>query len=71
FDINKDPFSVNNLAENIDYSKELELMRNKLNAFLRETDDPRVVGPNPDIFENYQRFYTVRPFPKPDWVGTD
>ena len=43
-------------------------MRNKLDEFLRKTEDPREVGPNPDIFENYQRFYTVRPFPKPDWI---
>ena len=71
FDINDDPFSVNNLAEDEEYSEELELMRNKLDEFLRKTEDPREVGPNPDIFENYQRFYTVRPFPKPDWIKNE
>ena len=63
-----DPYSINNLANDKSYSDKLEVMRNKLDDFLRKTEDPRVVGPNPDIFENYQRFYPVRPFPKPDWV---
>jgi N-sulfoglucosamine sulfohydrolase len=68
FNIIDDPYSIHNLAEDEDYSDELEFLRNNLNDFLRKTEDPRVVGPNPDIFENYQRFYPVRPFPKPDWV---
>ena len=71
FYLKDDPFSINNLAGNKDYSADLVSMRNKLNEFLKETEDPRVVGPNPEIFENYQRFYTVRPFPKPDWVKND
>ena len=41
------------------------------NVFLKETEDPRIVGPNPDSFENYQRFYTIRSFPKPDWVKNE
>ena len=68
FNIKDDPYCLNNLAGNKDYSNVLEGMKNKLVDFLRATEDPRVVGPNPDIFENYQRFYPVRPFPKPDWV---
>lgn len=68
FYIKDDPYSIHNLVEDEDYSEELELMRNKLNDFLRKTEDPRVIGPNPEIFENHQRFYKVRPFPKPDWV---
>ncbi len=68
FYIKNDPFSMYNLAADENYSEALEMMRNKLYDFLRKTEDPRVVGPNPDIFENYQRFFTIRPFPKPDWV---
>lgn len=71
FDIKNDPFTIHNLAEDKEFSEALAMMRSKLDEFLRETEDPRVVGPNPDIFENYQRFYTVRPFPKPDWVKKD
>lgn len=68
FNLKADPYTVNNLAEDAMYSAELEKMRKKLDDFLLTTEDPREVGPNPDIFENYQRFFTVRPFPKPDWV---
>jgi uncharacterized sulfatase len=68
FDIQNDPYSIYNLAEDEEYAEELAMMREKLNNFLRKTEDPRIIGPNPDIFENYQRFYTVRAFPKPDWV---
>jgi uncharacterized sulfatase len=68
FNIKDDPYSIHNLAEEEGYMEKLEFMRNKLEDFLRKTEDPRAIGPNPDIFENYQRFYTVRPFPKPDWV---
>jgi len=68
FSLKDDPFTIRNIAQNEEYSEELEFMRNKLNHFLNETKDPRVVGPVPDIFENYQRFFTIRPFPKPDWV---
>jgi len=71
FYIKDDPFSINNLAGEKEFLNTLELMRNKLNKFLIKTKDPRLVGPNPDIFENYQRFYTVRPFPKPDWLSGD
>lgn len=68
FYLKDDPFTINNLAKEEEFAEELEIMRNKLNDFLLETLDPRIVGPNPDIFENYQRFYTIRSFPKPDWV---
>ena len=68
FYIKDDPYSIHNLAGNEAYADELKLMRNKLDQFLMETEDPRIIGPNPEIFENYQRFYVVRPFPEPDWV---
>jgi N-sulfoglucosamine sulfohydrolase len=68
YNIKTDPYCLENLASNGNYSDELESLKNKLFAFLKETEDPRIVGPNPDIFENYQRFYVTRPFPRPDWV---
>jgi hypothetical protein len=37
---------------------------------LEQTQDPRVVGPNPDIFESYRRYSPIRRFPEPDWVET-
>jgi N-sulfoglucosamine sulfohydrolase len=66
--IKDDSYCINNLSDKEEYASELEFMRNRLVGFLKSTEDPRIVGPNPDIFENYQRFYVIRPFPKPDWV---
>ena len=68
YDVKNDPFNINNLADDPAFSEELAMMREKLYGFLQETEDPRVVGPVPDIFENYQRFAPMRSFPRPDWV---
>ena len=68
YDVRKDPYNIHNLAADPGYSEALRAMRQKLSDFLRETGDPRVVGPVPDVFENYQRFAGLRAFPKPDWI---
>ncbi|MEX0684402.1 MAG: sulfatase [Balneolales bacterium] len=68
YDVKKDPYNLHNLADDPRYSEKLNLMKENLFDFLRETGDPRVVGPVYDVFENYQRFGQLRPFPKPDWL---
>ena len=68
YNIKDDPYCLINLAEEDSFSDEINIMEQKLMDFLISTGDPRIVGPVPDIFENYQRFYTLRAFPKPDWV---
>jgi uncharacterized sulfatase len=68
YDIEKDPDCLNNLAKNPTYQAILQEHQNQLTAFLKKTKDPRHVGPYPNVFENYQRFSVLRPFPKPDWV---
>ncbi len=70
YDVNADPYNIVNLADDPAYAGQLEELRENLFDFLRETEDPRVVGPVYDVFENYQRFNILRPFPKPDWVNT-
>jgi hypothetical protein len=37
---------------------------------LKDTGDPRVTGPNPEIFESYRRYSPIRSFPEPDWLET-
>jgi N-sulfoglucosamine sulfohydrolase len=71
FDVKNDPYNLHNLANDPEYADVLEEMRNKLMDFLTETGDPRVFGPIPDIFENYQRHARMRSFPYPDWVKID
>ena len=68
YDIHADPYCLKNLAGDDEYSDTFEKLKNQLTDFLSITEDPRVVGPNPDVFENYQRFYVLRAFPKPDWA---
>lgn len=68
YDVQNDPYNIHNLADDPDYADILESMRTQLMNTLRETGDPRVAGPVPDVFENYQRFFELRAFPKPDWI---
>ena len=68
YDIHKDPYCLVNLAENGRYQDIREDLHGKLKAYLIETEDPRLVGEDPDIFESYKRYAHIRNFPKPDWA---
>jgi N-sulfoglucosamine sulfohydrolase len=68
FDITKDPGCTTNLAYNSQYKSVKEELNTQLFDYLRKTEDPRIVGPNPDIFESYRRYAGMRNFPEPDWV---
>ncbi len=48
-----DPYCVVNLAEKPEYQRLKEAMKEKLFTDLKRTNDPRVVGPDPDIFDSY------------------
>jgi uncharacterized sulfatase len=69
YDIRKDPYCMVNLAENAQYQSIREDLYGKLKAFLAETEDPRLVGEDPDIFESYIRYANIRNFPKPYWAS--
>ncbi len=65
FDINKDPYCLDNLAGNPDYSPIEKEMKNALIDELVNSKDPRVVGPDKEIFDSYLRYSPIREFPKP------
>ena len=44
FDLYFDPDEVNNLTDNPGRTEVLEDMRNRLDRFMRETDDPLLAG---------------------------
>ena len=44
YNLSNDPFQMNNLAEDNEYSSVLESLSNQLNAYLVKTKDPREVG---------------------------
>jgi N-sulfoglucosamine sulfohydrolase len=43
FDLSKDPFESNNLAEDGNYADVLEAMKNKMKTFQKETSDPWII----------------------------
>jgi arylsulfatase A-like enzyme len=52
FDVVKDPFQINNLADNPGFKKIKKQLYKKLMATLKDSKDPRVIGGG-ELFENY------------------
>ena len=59
FNIKKDPFCLDNLAEKIEYSEVKADLRNRLDEKLTTLNDPRMNGYG-DIFESYPRYGSMR-----------
>ncbi len=69
FDIQSDPGCLINLADDSAHADAKQKLRERLMAYLRETGEPRVVGPDGgDVFETYPRYSPLRWFPQPDWA---
>lgn len=66
YDIREDPGCLNNLAENPDYAAVREDLAGRLSTYLEATGDPRIVGPDPEIFETYRRYGGIRSFLPPE-----
>lgn len=64
FDIHADPGCLVNLAEDRAHDTTRQQLADKLEAYLRETGDPRVVGDG-DVWETYKRYSPIRTFPEP------
>jgi uncharacterized sulfatase len=68
FNIKDDPFCLHNLIGNSDYLQiEMELKTALLNE-LKKSEDPRIVGPDTEVFDSYIRYSPMREFPKPEGV---
>lgn len=66
YNIVEDPYCLNNLSGKSlvgDVEKEL---KEALTKELKRTNDPRVVGPDTEIFDSYKRYSPMRAFPKPE-----
>ncbi len=66
FNIQNDPYCLNNLAGNSDYSEVEKEMKDALMNELEKSEDPRVVGPDKEVFDSYLRYSPIREFPKPE-----
>lgn len=65
FDIQQDPSCLNDLASDPKHADIKQQLHDKLDAYLRETHDPRILDGG-DIFETYRRYSPLREFPPPD-----
>jgi uncharacterized sulfatase len=63
FDVKKDPFCLTNLSGNKQFEGIERQMKNALMEELKNTHDPRVVGPDKEVFDSYMRYSPVRNFP--------
>lgn len=65
YDVEKDPYCLDNLSGSPDYAVIEQELKTALLDELKKSGDPRVVGPDKEIFETYERFSPIREFPKP------
>jgi N-sulfoglucosamine sulfohydrolase len=66
--VTDDPGCLKNLAGVPTYSDIEKEMKSTLFDELTLSGDPRVVGPDKEIFDSYERYSPIRKFPKPDWT---
>jgi uncharacterized sulfatase len=66
FDVKNDPYNLNNLAGNPEYASVEQELKQALLAELKKSEDPRVVGPDKEVFDSYIRYSPMREFPKPE-----
>lgn len=68
FNIKNDPFCLNNLAGNTDFADVEKEMISVLLEELKKSEDPRIVGPDKEVFDSYIRYSPMREFPKPEGI---
>lgn len=66
FAIKTDPFCLENLIGNSNYTRIEAEMKTALLEELKKSKDPRIVGPDKEIFDSYIRYSPMREFPKPE-----
>ncbi len=66
FNVHSDPYCLNNLAGNADFTSIESELKTALMVELEKSEDPRVVGPDKEVFDSYIRYSPMREFPKPE-----
>ena len=66
YNAKKDPSCLKNLSGIPAFNTIEKALKNELLTELKMSNDPRIVGPNTEIFDNYKRYSPMRNFPKPD-----
>lgn len=66
YQVAEDPFCLNNLIGFQEHQSVENELKDALLAELKKTNDPRVTGPDPQVFDSYLRYSPMREFPKPE-----
>jgi uncharacterized sulfatase len=66
FHVKEDPYCLDNLAGDPGYSETEQEMKKVLLKELEKSRDPRITGPDKEVFDSYIRYSPMREFPKPD-----
>jgi N-sulfoglucosamine sulfohydrolase len=69
FDIKTDPYNLTSLAGDPAYAKVENELKDALLQELTKSGDPRVVGPDKEVFDSYIRYSPMREFPEPDRIN--
>lgn len=69
YNIQNDPGCLKNLSGESSVKAMEEELKKALFDELEKSEDPRVVGPDKEIFDSYIRYSPIRDFPKPDWAN--
>lgn len=64
YNIKVDSACLNNLSGIAEIHKIEKSLKKELLAELKRSNDPRIVGPNKEIFDTYKRYSSMRYFPK-------
>ena len=65
YNVASDPDCLENLSGDPNYSVIEQEMKHALMNELEESGDPRVVGPDKEVFDSYKRYSPMRYFPDP------
>ncbi len=66
YDVVNDPFCLDNVYGKEGFLTIGEELKSELLNELTTSGDPRIVGPDKEIFESYVRYSPIREFPAPD-----
>lgn len=64
YDVVNDPSCLKNIYEDEEFNSVMKELKVELIKELEKSKDPRIVGPNKEIFDTYIRYSPIREFPK-------
>ncbi len=68
YNVTRDPFCLENLSGVLAFRAVENELKEALLKELKRSNDPRITGPDTEIFDRYKRYSRMRKFPKPEQV---